>query len=243
MPKKVDVLDFIRYFHSHYSKKENGCWEWTGYKNGTKSGYGRMYWNRRPNGKLRLEMAHRVSYFLHKGELISGMHVHHKCRNTSCVNPEHLEQITPLEHVHETPGCAGWISANSIHCKLGHELSGENLKITPSGSRKCVECSRIAARQYKKSRVFDRFTQERRLRSRQAEKTHCPLGHPYSGKNLKWRKDKHGYSRYCGTCGRIKSTYQQLKSRKGLVITIEEFLENWQKYGLKHHPSVCLFET
>ena len=244
MPMKPRTLkEQSDVFYKNYKITDSGCWEWTGTKSGNDEAiYGRISYGRDSNGKAILAMAHRVSYLLHKGELIDGHHIHHECRNTLCVNPEHLEQLTPEEHVRKTEGCAGWLAAQMTHCPLGHELAGENLAIR-NGYRSCRQCGIRRSKTYKSSKTFDRFTQERRLRSPQAEKTHCPLGHPYSGDNLKWRKDKHGSSRYCGSCNQIKANYQHLKRRKGIDISIKDYLANWQAYGLKQDPKICRFST
>jgi hypothetical protein len=67
--------------------KTTECWPWNGQHD--ESG--------RPIFKS--EKAYRVSYQLRNGDLISGNHVHHKCENCACVNPKHLIQLTPEEHV------------------------------------------------------------------------------------------------------------------------------------------------
>lgn len=63
-----------------------GCWIWK--LSLDAKGYGfcglRDYRNK----------AHRVSYSAFKGELVPGLEIDHLCRVTSCVNPEHLEQVT-----------------------------------------------------------------------------------------------------------------------------------------------------
>lgn len=64
------------------AKKENGCWNWNGYK--IKTGYGRVHFR----GKRTL--AHRAAWELTHGKIPAGKHVLHKCDNPSCINPEHL---------------------------------------------------------------------------------------------------------------------------------------------------------
>lgn len=68
------------------------CWIWTGAKN--PKGYGSV-----SNGKKGSSaLAHRKSYMLTVGPIPNGYEIDHLCENTSCVNPEHLEAVTPEEH-------------------------------------------------------------------------------------------------------------------------------------------------
>lgn len=71
--------------------KTDSCWLWIGGKQA--AGYGSF--GVRGSGKL----AHRVSYELHRGAIPDGLHLDHLCRVKSCVNPDHLEPVTPRENV------------------------------------------------------------------------------------------------------------------------------------------------
>src|SRR5690349_16599250 len=66
--------------------ERNGCWIWRGVP---RNGYGRIG-NR---------SAHRVSYETYRGPIPEGFHVHHICGTKLCVNPVHLEVISPRDHV------------------------------------------------------------------------------------------------------------------------------------------------
>lgn len=65
------------------------CWIWIGAKT---NGYGAF------NDGSRIVRAHRWAYEALVGELDPSLHIDHLCRNPSCVNPDHLEPVTPREN-------------------------------------------------------------------------------------------------------------------------------------------------
>lgn len=68
----------------------DGCWLWASPP--TLTGYGQFYYQ----GKKML--AHRASYLGFLGELDEKLTIDHLCKNTLCVNPIHLEQISRAEN-------------------------------------------------------------------------------------------------------------------------------------------------
>lgn len=110
-----------------------GCWLWTACIN--TSGYAGLWWD----GKKR--EAHRVVYELAVGPVPAGLQLDHLCRVRSCVNPEHLEPVTPKENVHRGMGTAG-IHFRKTHCVNGHKFDELNTRKTKEGWRVCRACKR-----------------------------------------------------------------------------------------------------
>lgn len=126
---------------------EDGCWLWTAYT--SKDGYGK-YWIDGTN-----KNAHRALWETAVGPIDEGMHVDHLCRVRHCVNPAHLEVVTPKENT---------IRGNSVkaskarigpkhqrwatHCNKGHEMTEDNVYTSPNHGRYCRECGRKSSREY-----------------------------------------------------------------------------------------------
>lgn len=121
-------------------KKSGKCILWPGEI--THKGYGRF----RCNG--RWHSAHRAAYEQYYGVRIpKGMHIDHLCRNRSCINPLHLEVVTPKENLMRGDTIAARNAAKT-HCKRGHPLSGDNLMVLRSGSRRCRVCHNADGRRH-----------------------------------------------------------------------------------------------
>ena len=58
------------------------------------------------DGSGKADGAHRLVYRTFNPDAdITGMHVHHECRNPGCINPAHLEALTPAEHKRRHATC------------------------------------------------------------------------------------------------------------------------------------------
>src|SRR5216683_6645346 len=105
-----------RFEEKYIPEPNSGCWLWTAAI--LSHGYGIISVTR-----CKFELAHRVSYELHKGKIPYGLEIDHLCKVRCCVNPDHLEAGTSIEnHFRSRKKC----------CVRGHLLSGDNLRLWTS---------------------------------------------------------------------------------------------------------------
>lgn len=74
-----------------------GCWLWTGGVDAAGYGVHQAYMSGLSGGT---KMVHRIVYQILVGEIPEGYHLHHRCGVRACVNPQHLEPMSPSEHSH-----------------------------------------------------------------------------------------------------------------------------------------------
>lgn len=117
--------------------KTETCWLWT--KPVTDKGYGVYF-----HGKKRT-LAHRFSYEMANGPIPKGLVLDHLCRNTLCVNPDHLEAVTQKENVLRGFGI-GAKFARRTHCNNGHEFNEKNTELRSDGGRRCTVCRAIRSK-------------------------------------------------------------------------------------------------
>lgn len=134
--------------------KTDTCWLWNRVYKGN-SGYGTLS----INGKE--TRAHRFSYETFVGPIPKGMTIDHLCRVRNCVNPEHLEPVTPRENTLRGTAPSAF-NKTKTHCKKGHLFAGNNLYVNPRGDRNCKTCKAIWQKDWQIRRQLSGYIPRRR---------------------------------------------------------------------------------
>lgn len=130
---------------SHVTTSDTGCWLWT--KSVTSGGYARV------KHEGRTHAAHRLLYELTIGSVPADLELDHICRVRRCVNPAHLEPVTPRENTMRAPTAPAAINAAKTRCDHGHPFDAANTQIDSRAMRQCRTCRRASvARYYAKTR-------------------------------------------------------------------------------------------
>lgn len=130
LPNNIRLIPFPESFYLKFIPEPmSGCWLWLGALD--KYGYAVLKINHIQ------KKGSRVSWELYKGEIEDGLHIDHKCRNTACVNPDHLEPVTPKENTRR-----GLNVDLKTHCGQGHLWIEENI-YNNKGKNYCKICRSI----------------------------------------------------------------------------------------------------
>ena len=120
-------MSLASYISARTQRTERGCVEWIGLR--TKGGYGTCNFNGLKT------TAHRASFIRSGKSIPDGMELDHLCKNTICVNPDHLEVVSHRENVRRCD------KAVATQCKNGHAFTVENTYVKSNGCRSCRTCN------------------------------------------------------------------------------------------------------
>jgi hypothetical protein len=208
IPTMENWLIWSRFWQQIVCMTSTRCWVWTGKVD--RDGYGNIRVRGADGGVAK---AHRVMFTWLVGPIPRDMTLDHLCRNTGCVNPEHLEVVDRGENSRR--------ARTKDRCIRGHQLTPENVVTLSRGGRRCRICrdsfygehrESVRSRQAKAYRA--KVGREVLLPNR--ERTHCKWGHPFDEANT--RITSAGV-RQCRGCGnrRDRERYANDPSRNASV--------------------------
>lgn len=201
--------------HIRYDDRTE-CWLWTSHLNN--GGYGQVTVQGRPTA------AHRWVWMNLRCDIPDGLQIDHLCRVRNCVNPSHLEMVSPRVNTQR-----GVISRGLDEtCHRGHLrtlFSDTSIDAKGHPHRTCRECRRITEWRRKGMRARERRTVCERCGRSVAEnnlsrheaacgRTHCKNGHELTAENTLLNVSRNGFrGRLCRTCERDRSRQSQARTR------------------------------
>lgn len=114
-------------------EQSGDCWLWTTPL--TRTGYAQF-----SDENVRPVYAHRWSYEHFRADLSPGLVIDHLCRVRNCVNPWHMEPVTPRVNTLRGEGPTALLSRRGALCKRGHSLPADG---------NCHECRLITYAAYR----------------------------------------------------------------------------------------------
>lgn len=125
----------------HVRVSVEGCWEWQSALNGVR--YPLVVVHRKTL------LAHRLALLVFRGEFDPRCDVDHLCRNSVCVNPDHLEAVSHRENVQRGES----FGRVRDTCRNGHPYVGVIRETHGRLSQRCLVCDRDRQRKFRALRA------------------------------------------------------------------------------------------
>jgi hypothetical protein len=145
MPLELRMLRYIDFTST--------CWN--SMKVPTDRGYtqiGTVDQSKPPGSYHKLKMFHVAVWEILKGKIKEGLQLDHLCRNPRCVNPKHLEPVTPRVNTLRSLAPSAF-NSRKTKCLLGHPFNRENT-YRYRGYRACKICRRRQLRESRQRKLY-----------------------------------------------------------------------------------------
>ncbi|MEN6290757.1 MAG: HNH endonuclease [Methanobacterium sp.] len=129
IPENFDIFTVLSRINVN---PETECWNWMSSK--SEKGYGLKFIKSK---KFRV---HRLTFHCFKGFKDQSKILDHICKNTSCVNPDHLREVSHFENsVLYSDVTFSSVNHKKTKCKNGHDFNEKNT-IIEGNRRICIIC-------------------------------------------------------------------------------------------------------
>lgn len=130
-------------------QETDDCVEWPGHRN--RAGYGRL------TAGTTTQFVHRTALEIHSGESPVELNALHSCHNPACMNHRHLRWGNHSDNAADMIEAGRHRSQSQTHCKNGHPLSGDNLRVERNDNgemtrRRCKTCQAEYGLRYRAER-------------------------------------------------------------------------------------------
>lgn len=167
------------------------CWLWRGAL--TAWGYSKFWFDERHSS------GHRYAYIRFRGPIPADREVDHLCRVRHCVNPDHLELVTPRENQLRGDTFAARNLAK-VACVRGHPLDEANTHIEYLAGRLPRRACRACKREDQRPRNAAVSARRALLRAERQANPTCRVGDALTDANTYWSEFGGYRRRACRTC-------------------------------------------